>query len=62
MGKLQQEVQQEVGVLKAGQEQMLARLERVLAAVEKLEAASSIKRARRWTGGDQRLSVEQKVC
>ena len=39
MGKLQKEVQQEVGALKAGQEQMLARLERVLAAVEKLQAA-----------------------
>ena len=39
MGKLQKEVQQEVGALKAGQEQMLARLEKVLAAVEKLQAA-----------------------
>ena len=39
MGTLQQELQQEVGVLKAGQEQMLARLERVLAAMEKLQAA-----------------------
>ena len=39
LGKLQQEVQQEVGALKAGQERMLARLERVLAAVDKLQAA-----------------------
>ena len=39
MGTLQQEMQQEVGALKAGQEQMLARLDRVLAAVDKLQAA-----------------------
>ena len=39
LGKLQQEMQQEVGALKAGQERMLARLERVLAAVDKLQAA-----------------------
>ena len=42
VGKLQQEMHEEVGALKAGQEQMLARLERVLAAVDKLQAAPQV--------------------
>ena len=44
VGKLQQEMHEEVGALKAGQEQMLARLERVLAAVDKLQAAPQVVR------------------